>query len=662
MATDVKALYTESLIDPPRRRTRVVSVGDVKIGGPNPIVVQSMVTSPTTDTKATVDQIEALAGAGCEIVRLTIPSMADVENLPNIRAEMKRRKVHVPLVADVHFLPQVALRACDYVEKVRINPGNFADRKRFEAVEYTDQEYRAELERVREAFLPLVRRAKELGVAMRIGANHGSLCDRILNRYGDTPLGMAESALEFARIAEEAEYRDLVFSMKASSCHVTIQAYRVLASRMKELGMDYPLHLGVTEAGAGEDGRIKSAVGIASLLADGLGDTVRVSLTEVSIHEIPVARRLIELFARPSMPPSASNEKIDPAWDPCSYRRRPSRELPNRVHSVGGNAPVRVRTHVIADRPEDLPRLLGRLEPPLEALALEFSKRVSWADILKPVEDRVSVSLRLGAETPGDLTEQIPFDELSLVTSTAWADAGYAEKLAARLGKRPLWLRVRTESELNTAIPVLKALAEKIPAGVEAEGTRLLPLGRKVASAFKREGLDPPIHLHFVAPLELSEEAILLKASGELGGLLCDGIGDSVEISSSGDVGFNHRLAFGILQAARLRMSKTEYISCPSCGRTLFDLQVTTARIRSKTNHLKGVKIAVMGCVVNGPGEMADADFGYVGSGPGLVNLFVGKECVKRHVPEAQAEEQLIQLIKEHGKWADPPLPRPGEA
>ncbi len=376
MATDVRTFYTDSLTDPVRRKTRVVSVGDVRIGGENPIVVQSMTTSPTTDTKATVDQIEALANVGCEIVRLTTPSMADVENLPNIRAEMKRRKIRVPLVADVHFLPQVALKACEYVEKVRINPGNFADRKHFEKVEYTDQEYRSELERIREAFLPLVRRAKELGVALRIGTNHGSLSDRILNRYGDTHLGMAESALEFARIAEEEGYRDIVFSMKAADCRIMIQAYRLLTARMNELRMDYPLHLGVTEAGEGEDGRIKSAVGIGALLADGLGDTVRVSLTEDSVNEIPVARRLIELFARPTTRSFDPEPYVRLAWDPYSFNRRPSETVRNRVNPIGGSASIRVRTHVTPDRLEERPRTLAGLGDiyRLEAHAQRFTQ------------------------------------------------------------------------------------------------------------------------------------------------------------------------------------------------------------------------------------------------------------------------------------------------
>jgi (E)-4-hydroxy-3-methylbut-2-enyl-diphosphate synthase len=656
MATEVNPLYIPSFLSPVRRLTREVRVGDVVIGGNHPIVVQSMTTHSTLDTEATVNEIRDLVNAGCEIVRVTTPAMSDVENLPNIRSEMKRLGIRVPLVADVHFLPQVARKACEYAEKVRINPGNFADRKRFAVIEYTDGEYGAELERIREAFVPLVRRAKELGVSMRIGTNHGSLSDRIVNRFGDTPLGMVESALEFLRIAGDEGYGDIVLSMKASNPQVMIAAYRLLVARMNELKMDYPLHVGVTEAGEGDDGRIKSAVGIASLLMDGLGDTVRVSLTEDSVNEIPVARRLIELFARPVVPASTLKEDFRPTFDPYAYNRRPADLLSNGVIGVGGKEPVRVRTHVSADRLEEWAFNRANLTPPPESVLFETSRKLFLTGTLRSVDINVAVSLRLGTETPGDLMQGgHRFDELSLVSSPAWAAPDYLKKFQAQLGGRPVWLRVRFESELASAIPALRGFHGKIPAGVELEGSRLVTLGRKAAWEFSKAGISVPIHLHFMAPSNLSEEAGLLKASGELGSLLCDGIGDSIEISSTASVERNHRLSFNILQAARLRMSKAEYISCPSCGRTLFDLQETTARIREKTDHLKGVKIAVMGCIVNGPGEMADADFGYVGSGPGFVSLYVGKECVERRISAVDADRRLIELIKENGKWVDPP-------
>lgn len=625
--------YVKSLISPTRRKTREVRVGDVVIGGDHSIVIQSMTTTLTTDTKATVDQIERLAKVGCPIVRVTVPGLADVENLPNIRAEMKKRGIRVPLVADVHFLPEIALKACDYMEKVRINPGNFADRKRFVAREYTDAEYAAELNRIGEAFLPILRRAKKNGVALRIGTNHGSLSDRIMNRFGDTPLGMVESALEFVRIAEGEGFRQIVISMKASNPLVMIQAYRLLVARMDEAHMDYPLHLGVTEAGEGEDGRIKSAMGIGALLADGLGDTIRVSLTEDPEFEIPVAERLIRHYSRGSGA-SREEKEIQPAWDFFSYERRASEKLVGRTHAVGGKEMVRVRTEA------------AELEPKADAIVIEKS--------FPRFKTGLSVVLRPSSVSPADLSSK-EFDEISLRPSPAWRETGYLEKFSSFLNGRPLWLRIARASEIETVIDLLKRFEGAVKTGIELEGRELIALGRRVASRFSEARLSPPIHLHFIAGSSETEEDLLIRASVELGSLLCDGIGDSIEVSSSFGPAFNGRLSFNILQAARLRMSKAEYIACPSCGRTLFDLQAATARIREKTNHLKGVKIAVMGCIVNGPGEMADADFGYVGSGPGHINLYVGKECVERQIPEAEADRRLIELIKGHGRWVDPP-------
>jgi (E)-4-hydroxy-3-methylbut-2-enyl-diphosphate synthase len=647
MAPEVKPYYIGSLLNPLRRKTREVRVGNVVVGGDRPIVLQSMTTTSTLDTNGTVDQMKKLIDVGCEIVRVTTPTMADVENLPNIRNEMKRRGLTVPLVADVHFLPQVALKACEYVEKVRINPGNYADRKRFAVIEYTDAEYREELERIREAFLPVVRRAKELGVALRIGTNHGSLSDRIMNRFGDNPIGMVESALEFVRIAEDEGYRDIVLSMKASNVQVMIQAYRLLVARMNELGMDYPLHLGVTEAGEGEDGRIKSAMGIGSLLRDGLGDTIRVSLTEDPDKEIPVAKAIAVICS--NLGKGGTSEDITPAWDFYSYARRPS------TTSRSG-ALFRVRTHIPSDRLSWMQMPPLGFEPPLEAVSFETSPQLFEKRILNSVPKDVSVLLRLTDQTPADLMSGAhSFDELSIAPAPAWTDSNYISKFQTLLIGKSVWFRVSDGKSLKTAIDLLRAFYGKISAGLELEGPALVPLARRTASELKTAELDCPIHLHYIAGSSLTEEEVQLKASIELGAVLCDGIGDSVEISSPHSIEFNHRLAFNILQASRLRMSKTEYISCPSCGRTLFDLQETTARIRSQTVHLKGVKIAIMGCIVNGPGEMADADFGYVGSGPGFINLYVGKECVKRHIPSADADQRLIELIKEHGKWVEPP-------
>ncbi len=644
-------LYTASLLSPSRRKTREVHVGNVTIGGNHPVVIQSMTTSSTRDTNATVDQIEALVGVGCQIVRVTTPTIADVDNLPAIRAEMKRRKVSVPLVADVHFIPAIALKACELVEKVRINPGNFADRKRFDVREYTDAKYQEEIDRIREAFLPIVRRAKKNGVALRIGTNHGSLSDRIMNRYGDTPLGMVESALEFVRIAEDEGFKEIVLSMKASNTQVMIQAYRLLVVRMNELKMDYPLHLGVTEAGDGEDGRIKSSVGIGSLLADGLGDTIRVSLTEDSVHEIPVAQCIARLYTRSFA--EKADVSFSPTWDPYSYSRRQS-DHQSGVVSTGGSELVRVRTGV---EPSATPAISGRneLDPSPEILSVTAFSKFAKPEFLNSIPKEAAVVLRLDQGTAADiLSTNLRFDALSISPSPAWGEEAYLPKLKSQLGNRPLWLRVRSIEEIDMAIALATKMKGRLSMGIEVEGKKLISLGRTLATRLAKENLQPPMHLHFHSGSDEPKPDVLVRASVELGSLLCDGIGDSIEISSPYGAEFNHPLAFNILQATRMRMSKTEYIACPSCGRTLFDLQETTARIRAKTSHLKGVKIAIMGCIVNGPGEMADADFGYVGSGPDKINLYVGKECVERHIPFTEADERLMNLIKSHGRWVDP--------
>lgn len=642
--------YIPSLISPLRRKTREVSVGSVKIGGMNPVVVQSMTTTPTTDTRATVEQIQRLIDVGCPIVRLTVPTQADMDNIPNIKSEMKRRGLTVPLVADIHFLPKLALQAVDWFDKVRINPGNFADRKKFEVREYTDAQYQEELDRIREAFLPVIRRSKLNGVSLRIGTNHGSLSDRIMNRFGDTPQGMVESALEFIRIAEDEGFHDIIISMKASNVRVMIQAYRLLVARMNECGMEYPLHLGVTEAGDGEDGRIKSAMGIGSLLADGLGDTVRVSLTEDPEREIPVARELVKLYERPFECASSPLSLVAPSWDFYSYQRRDTDAFKTKECSIGGKEPVRVVTH-LASAPSE--GLLTALEPEIE--------KVSWIlgassqdRMLPHLPGHVVKCARLEGLTVGDFREP-DFDELSVDISPVWREDAYVSKIAERLAGKFLWLRIKKATQLDELADTLQSMKQRMHVGVTIESSELVDLGRAVASKLTRAGLKNQIHLAFLQRPGETPEAMLLRASVELGALLSDGIGDSVEIRSDQSLEFNHRLSFNVLQAARLRMTKTEYIACPSCGRTLFDLQETTARIREKTGHLKGVKIAVMGCIVNGPGEMADADFGYVGSGPGQINLYVGKDCVERHIPQEHAVAKLIDLIKQNDRWIDPP-------
>ena len=674
-----------------RRLTRVVRIGDVPVGGTYPIRVQSMTTPATTDTAATVGQILRLVEAGCEIVRVTVPTSADAESLPVIRRELASRGVRVPLVADIHFTPAVAMMAVEHVEKVRINPGNFADKKRFALREYTDAEYEAEIERIRRLFVPLVRRCKELGVAMRIGTNHGSLSDRIMNRYGDTPEGMVESALEFVRIAQDEGYPDLVLSMKASNTVVVLAAYRRLVSRMDLEGMDYPLHLGVTEAGDGEDGRIKSAIGIGALLEEGMGDTVRVSLTEDPVEEIPVARTLVEPFnARirefVAEPASGSGALLPPAR---TGGRRAAREVAVGRHGAGGSRPVLVEVP-LRSSPRDEESAgreaqdeIGPRVPEgtrAEVLSVTLAGRedagpfARLAESLSRLDPSVALSARLDPRLDSGVAAEIleavlPHASRVHATLRAPLDAGAGPLLgrliegAARSGKALLLEAGSTAGSAAEAVELALAAARMAAASSAplllaldpALGPPLLPV-RLLAARLDQERLDPPIVL-VDRPVERGADP-LLGPSASLGGLLCEGIGDAIHIEAE-TAGASRRLAFGVLQAARVRVTRTEFISCPSCGRTLFDLETTTARIKARTSHLKGVKIAIMGCIVNGPGEMADADFGYVGWGEQRIALFVGKDMVEKDVPTAEAAERLVELIKLHEKWIDPPAVAP---
>lgn len=568
-----------------RRKTRVVSVGDVGVGGDNPVRVQSMLTCDTMDTSACVRDSLALAEVGCEIVRITAPTVKDARNLEAIRDGLRSLGCNVPLVADIHFKPEAAMEAAKWVEKVRINPGNYADSKKFASREYTDEEYAAEITRIRDKFAPLVKFCAERGIAMRIGTNHGSLSDRIMNRHGDTPLGMVESALEFARIARDLDYHNFLFSMKASNPKVMIAAYRLLVSRLAAEGADwnYPIHLGVTEAGDGEDGRIKSAIGIGSLLADGIGDTVRVSLTEDSVHEIPVARELTGLFEK-NCEGWMQGEK--PSFDPFSFVRRASSKITIGEIALGGDEVPRV---VVTRKHHD-------------AVAHKFS-------------------------ASEDFQPELIYEDLSILE----IDPQDANSVAAANERRDVCL-VTVKDGVN--LPVIAAF-RLLAAKIEARHPVLL-----------KDTLHPNAD-----PAPFSRT--LLAASARLGSLLCDGIGDAVLLRTEDDPGQSLRLAYNILQAAGVRIFKTDYVACPSCGRTLFNLQETTARIKAATSHLKGVKIAIMGCIVNGPGEMADADFGYVGGAPGKVNLYVGKKAVKFNIPEGEAVERLTDLIKAHGRWVD---------
>jgi (E)-4-hydroxy-3-methylbut-2-enyl-diphosphate synthase len=656
---------------PVRRRTRVVRVGDVGIGGDEPLRVQSMTTTDTRDTLGTCDQIERLAAAGCEIVRVTAPSITDAENLAAIRRELERRSLRVPLVADIHFTPNAAMVAAEHVEKVRVNPGNYADKKKFAVREYTDAEYRAELERVAERFRPLVRRLRELGRALRIGTNHGSLSDRIMNRYGDTPLGMVESALEFLDVCEDEGYREVVFSMKASNPQVAIQAYRLLAARLAARpdapasAASYPFHLGVTEAGDGEDGRVKSAIGIGSLLEDGIGDTIRVSLTEDPAREVPVARALARRYeARWRRTPGPVPDPGAPfGEDPYAHGRRPSRRVRVGTIEIGGEALVRAELELGtagADPTKAARHLAGALalggDLACEGLLVDAGDEAALARArdLADALAAVGVAAPLALRVPPALAPATPEPQVKTVAQAA-----------ARAG-------VPLEWQLQADPPELAALVDRVADAGAGVGLRdwLVSVAsawpvhamRCVTARLRARGVDVPLVLRHGGEPAADDDTALLAAAVELGAPLCDGIGDAVAVAVGPDASRVLPLLYRILQGARLRTSWTEYISCPSCGRTLFDLEETTARIKARTGHLKGVKIAVMGCIVNGPGEMADADFGYVGSGPGRVNLYVGRDCVARNLPQEVADERLVDLIREHGRWVDPPAGRAGTA
>ena len=595
-----------------RRPTREVRVGKVGIGGNNPIRVQSMITCDTMDTEASILQSLELAHVGCEIVRITAPTVKDSRNLENIVKGLRSRGSDVPTVADIHFKPEAAMEAAKWVDKVRINPGNYADSKKFVIREYTDEQYAGELNRIRERFAPLVELCKQRGIAMRIGTNHGSLSDRILNRYGDTPLGMVESALEFARIARDHDYHAFVFSMKASNPKIMIAAYRLLVARLNELGPDwnYPVHLGVTEAGEGEDARIKSAIGIGSLLADGIGDTIRVSLTEDSPHEIPVARELVRLWANGQAPKSdIANPKSEISYDPFSYQRRATERIERDGVRLGG---------------EELIRVVVR--------KTNFDKIAHKVDKM------------------GDYKPEIVYENAGVIEVDPRDDAAISK---INSENTPQFVTVKDE----TALPLIAAF--RLLAGkLQSRHPILLKdvLSREQQMPDSRSViLDKDIQ-NQESSIEQQPDFLttLLVAATNIGSLLCDGIGDAILVQGEEAPGQGLRLSYNILQAAGSRIFKTDYVACPSCGRTLFNLQTTTAKIKAATLHLKGVKIAIMGCIVNGPGEMADADFGYVGGAPGKVNLYVGKTAVKFNIPEAEAVERLKDLIREHGKWVEP--------
>jgi len=652
-------IYCPSLTEYKRRVARVVNIGGVPLGGDYPIRVQSMTTVDTMDTLGSVEQTLRMVEAGCEYVRITAPSVKEAQNLLEIKKELRARGCNVPLIADIHFTPNAAELAARIIEKVRVNPGNYADKKKFEEIEYTDASYAAEVERIRERFRPLVKICKQYGTAMRIGTNHGSLSDRILSRYGDTPLGMVESALEFLRLCEEENYYDVVLSMKASNTQVMVQAYRLLVQKLDEEGLQpYPLHLGVTEAGEAEDGRIKSAVGIGTLLEDGLGDTVRVSLTEAPEAEAPVARMLINRY----VDRAARAEPIKPLagpepLNPFQYLRRATHEVLN----FGGL---------------NVPRVIASLSqlPQLEYADLRAAGHLYSAFLDKfQMSDQGADYIYTG-ERP--VPFMLPNGLKEILNYPAWFDAGqrphhYPLMTADRYMDDPV-----RHPQLNFLIVSPDTLDQNLLLHLRHDPTVVLVLYTRNAHAMPdlRRAFFDLLNNQVTCPVIIARsypgqplEQTQLDAATDIGGLLIDGLGDGVVLGTEmlalpsqaewlDTVSQLNQLSFGILQAARTRMSKTEYISCPSCGRTLFDLQETTAMIRKRTDHLKGIKIGIMGCIVNGPGEMADADYGYVGVGKGKIALYRGQEVIKKAVPEERAVDELIDLMREDGKWLEKEL------
>lgn len=635
--------YCYSLTEYVRFKTREVDIGGVPLGGDNPIRVQSMTTTDTMDTEGTVAQSIRMIRAGCEYVRITAPSQNEARNLENIQKKIRAAGYTTPLVADIHYTPNAAEIAARIVEKVRVNPGNYADKKKFQIIEYTDAQYAEELHRIRDRFAPLVEICKEYGTAMRIGTNHGSLSDRIMSRFGDTPLGMVESALEFARICIDLNYHDIVFSMKASNPQIMVQAYRLLVNKMMAEGMNYPLHLGVTEAGDGEDGRIKSAVGIGALLEDGLGDTIRVSLTEEPEAEIPVAQTLVARYCNRSdhAPiPDIQTSHIDP----FSYTRRATRQ----VEKIGKpSVPIVITTPQGAITPESL-----------RPFGYSYDAALDKWHIADMAVDFINIDDRtLDFELPGTLGV-IQNARVWSPASTAYPIFSAAAYLQANHTSECITFICAELDELDA--PLICALKADPYAVLvlQTHNTHAMPELRRAFCLLADWSCDIPVVIRrtYSATMYSTNDAFMLYAATDCGGLLVDGLGDGLWLDTS-DQTDDHtltRTAFGILQATRTRISKTEYISCPSCGRTLFDLQETTALIRSHTNHLKGVKIGIMGCIVNGPGEMADADYGYVGSGPGKITLYKGKDIVKRNIPTEGAVGELIDLIRAGGDWVEP--------
>ncbi|RZK42420.1 MAG: 4-hydroxy-3-methylbut-2-en-1-yl diphosphate synthase [Pedobacter sp.] len=643
--------YCNDLTSYSRFLTREVTIGNLPMGGLNPIRIQSMTTTDTMDTLSTVEQTIRMVHSGCEYVRITAPSIKEAENLANIKKELRARGYDVPLIADIHFTPNAAESAARIVEKVRVNPGNYADKKKFENLAYTSESYQAELERIYKKFTPLVKICKEYGTAMRIGTNHGSLSDRIMSHYGDTPQGMVESAMEFIRMCEDQKFYNLCISMKASNTQVMVQAYRLLVQTMVKEGMNYPLHLGVTEAGDGEDGRIKSAVGIGTLLADGLGDTIRVSLTEDPEFEAPVARALANRFEKRNVAPSSiptvnstSGGIIPSTYSPYQYSRRVS----DAAHQIGGHHHPVVMIDARNQNLKD-PYFLGKVGYNYSAVLDKYNLTDQACDIIFLGDQLPSFSF------PGNLKQVYQY--------TTWLNLGdkkncypllsieeYNSAEASKIeGLNFLSINAGAVSSLSSI-----ELGSNTIIILETDDDMGMQQQRSFFVTLQEKDIKVPVIVKRRYD-NVNADELMLYAASDLGALLTDGFGDGVwiEAPSTIDIALVNSTSFGILQATRTRISKTEYISCPSCGRTLFDLQETTQYIRSKTDHLKGIKIAIMGCIVNGPGEMADADYGYVGTGPGKITLYRGKEVVKKNVNTPSALDELIEIIREDGNWIE---------
>lgn len=645
--------YCPSITGYKRRKARIVNIGDVPLGGTYPIRIQSMTTTPTMDTQATVNEAIRIIEVGAEYIRITTPRIREAENLKNIKYELRKRGYNQPLIADIHYTPGAAIAAARIVEKVRINPGNYADKKHFKIYKYTDDEYSGELNRIYERFAPLVKICKECGTAMRIGINHGSLSDRIISRYGDTPIGMVESALEFIRICEDLHYYDIVLSMKASNPVIMVEAYRLLVNRMNTEGMNYPLHLGVTEAGIGEEGRIKSAIGIGTLLEDGLGDTIRVSLTEPPENEIPVARQIVKRYENRKAVRNSKSKQKTPI-NPFSYTKRET----IRIGTICGSMGIQPFGTRSAFGGKEHPRVIADFQNIVLDRTMLAPYTISYNDAEASwnISDTAPDFIYIGSKQLNFIMPQ----EIGVICDySVWCSLENRKniyplipisELTPKFGRIDCMkfvtipineFNIKKVENLSRTVLVLDGGVSAVMVEFRSVFFKLIETGIQLPVIIKKDysGLD--------------DTDFLLYSASDIGGLLIDGFGDGIWLTPASAL--SNRTVFNILQASRTRISKTEYISCPGCGRTVFNLQEICASIYERTSHLKGLKIAIMGCIVNGPGEMADADYGYVGTGADKVSLYRGKKMVKHNIRTERAVNELVTLIKEDGCWKNPP-------